>query len=150
MHNFFTALVVVSYFLGNHPRLPHFRSIFKSVKYVPQLYTVYYWIRYQQSFNICYKYIIFFSGKGGKERNHYWFSLFSLFYCRKTCSRDKKDEDDDDKKNKHESKLDAKFFSFTTFYYLVNQKIKEKTKPTTFFFPTLRHLYCFFSFVVSC
>ncbi|XP_078335085.1 inositol 1,4,5-trisphosphate-gated calcium channel ITPR2-like [Crassostrea virginica] len=67
-HNFFTVLVVVSYFLGNHPRLPHFRSIFKSIK--------------------------------------------------KTCSREKKDEDDDEKKNKHESKLDAKFFSFTTFYYL--------------------------------
>lgn len=32
MHNFFTTLVVVSYFLGNHPRLPHFRSIFKSIK----------------------------------------------------------------------------------------------------------------------
>lgn len=51
---------------------------------------------------------------------------FSLFYYRKTCSRDKKDEDEDDKKNKHESKLDAKFFSFTTFYYLVNQKKEEK------------------------
>lgn len=54
------------------------------------------------------------------------FNWFSLFYYRKTCSRDKKDEDEDDKKNKHESKLDAKFFSFTTFYYLVNQKKEEK------------------------
>lgn len=94
--------------------------------------------------------LFFFRGRGVKSGIMTDFLFFSLFYCRKTCSRDKKDEDDDDKKNKHESKLDAKFFSFTTFYYLVNQKIKEKTKPTTFFFPTLRHLYCFFSFVVSC
>ena len=46
------------------------------------------------------------------------------FFHRKTCSREKKDEDDDEKKNKHESKLDAKFFSFTTFYYLVKNKTK--------------------------
>ena len=31
------------------------------------------------------------------------------------------DDDDDEKKKKHVSKLDAKFFSFTTFYYMVNK-----------------------------
>ena len=38
-----------------------------------------------------------------------------------TFSRKKKDDElEEDKKKKHESKLDAKLFSFTTFYYFVS------------------------------
>ena len=37
------------------------------------------------------------------------------------CSRKKKDDDtDEDKEKKHQSKMDAKFLSFTTFYYAVS------------------------------
>ncbi|KAK3086885.1 hypothetical protein FSP39_024881 [Pinctada imbricata] len=69
LHNFFTLLVVVSYFLGNHPRMPNIRSIIASIK--------------------------------------------------QACARKKKDDEvDDEKKKPHQSKLDAKFFSFQTFYYM--------------------------------
>ncbi|XP_021341779.1 inositol 1,4,5-trisphosphate receptor type 2-like [Mizuhopecten yessoensis] len=69
LHNFFSLLVFISYFVGNHPRMPHFRAIFKSI--------------------------------------------------RNTCSRKKKDDElEEEKKKKHQSKLDAKLFSFTTFYYI--------------------------------
>ena len=33
--------------------------------------------------------------------------------------RNKDDDDEEDKKRKHVSKLDARFFSVTTFYYMV-------------------------------
>ena len=44
------------------------------------------------------------------------------------CSRKKKDDDtEEDKEKKHQSKMDAKFFSFTTFFYAVS-KIMQSTK----------------------
>ncbi|ESO91009.1 hypothetical protein LOTGIDRAFT_163525 [Lottia gigantea] len=67
-HNFFSLLVLISYFVCNHPRLPDFKSIMTSCK--------------------------------------------SKF-------KKKSDDDEIDKKKEHQSKLDAQFFSFTTFYYMV-------------------------------
>ena len=45
--------------------------------------------------------------------------MFYIF-TRQTFSRKKPEDDQEqDLKKPHQSKLDAKFFSFTTFYYLV-------------------------------
>ncbi|KAK3610323.1 hypothetical protein CHS0354_029792 [Potamilus streckersoni] len=70
LHNFFSLLVFISYFLGNHPGLPNPKTLLESI--------------------------------------------------RSFCSRGKKDDDteDESRKKPHQSKLDAKFFSFTTFYYM--------------------------------
>ena len=49
---------------------------------------------------------------------------FFLCTFRNTCARKKKDEDaEEDKEKKHQSKMDAKFLSFTTFYYAVSEAI---------------------------
>ncbi|VDI71716.1 Hypothetical predicted protein [Mytilus galloprovincialis] len=68
-HNFLCVLILISYFVGNHPRLPKFKTTIESIK--------------------------------------------------QTFSRKKKDDDhEEDAKKPHQSKLDAKLLSFTTFYYL--------------------------------
>ena len=44
------------------------------------------------------------------------------------CSRKKKDDDtDEDKEKKHQSKMDAKFFSFTTFFYAVGKIMQSNS-----------------------
>ncbi|KAL4233979.1 hypothetical protein ACF0H5_005634 [Mactra antiquata] len=70
MHNFFCFLVFLSYFIGNHPRLPDPKAIFDDFKEM-------------------------FESKKKKE-----------------------EEADEDKAKEHESKMDAKVFSFATFYYV--------------------------------
>ncbi|CAG2222632.1 unnamed protein product [Mytilus edulis] len=68
-HNFLCVLILISYFVGNHPRLPKIKTTIESIK--------------------------------------------------QTFSRKKKDDDhEEDAKKPHQSKLDAKLLSFTTFYYL--------------------------------
>ncbi|XP_071092410.1 inositol 1,4,5-trisphosphate-gated calcium channel ITPR3-like isoform X4 [Haliotis cracherodii] len=67
-HNVLCLLVLISYFVCNHPRLPNPKTMFLSLK--------------------------------------------------SAVKKKKDDEEEDGKKKQHESKLDARFFSFTTFYYL--------------------------------
>ncbi|XP_036354795.1 inositol 1,4,5-trisphosphate receptor type 3-like, partial [Octopus sinensis] len=69
MHNFFSMLVLISYFVCNHPSLPNLKNI-----------------------------VIFF---------------------KKLTVKKKKQEEDGDNKKKHISKLECKFFSFVTFFYLM-------------------------------
>ncbi|XP_055955374.1 inositol 1,4,5-trisphosphate receptor type 1 [Patella vulgata] len=68
-HNILALLVLISYFVCNHPRLPDFKSIITS--------------------------------------------------CRNRLKKKSDDDDLDDRKKVHQSKLDAQFFSFTTFYYVM-------------------------------
>lgn len=69
MHNFFSMLVLISYFVCNHPSLPNPKSA-----------------------------IMFFKKLSVKKKNQ---------------------EEEEDKKKKHISKLECKFFSVVTFFYLM-------------------------------
>lgn len=125
-HNILSLFVLISYFLSNHPRLPTKEEIKAPFRY---------------------------SLNDNRIPNEYLWTLVFITLCNRFClifrtlcggssngGKGKKTNEDllTEKKADEISKLDVKFFSFTTFYYMVRS---YKNYP--------RHLSYIFSFTTK-